>query len=204
MQETFPPMKCIFCKSDGPFTSVEHIIPHSLGNDLIVLPKGCVCDKCNNICSSFETRAIYNTILGIERCRLGVITKKKKPAQASIGGIQWTAEPDKQINALSAEADWSKIPVLRGNDLNSGKIAIRIHNEFNQDILRLLLKIGNEILAIYDIHKGFQITPRESIKIVLGTGKDPWPYFIIRDNKNLDKIVSIFQEHQIFENTVGQ
>lgn len=42
-------MKCIFCKSDTLSSkSEEHIIPESLGNKSIILPKGCVCDKCNN------------------------------------------------------------------------------------------------------------------------------------------------------------
>lgn len=42
-------MRCIFCKSgsDGS-VSREHILPESLGNRDHVLPKGWVCDKCNN------------------------------------------------------------------------------------------------------------------------------------------------------------
>ena len=46
---------CLYCKeSDVPFTSVEHVIPESLGNQgfggtpPMVLPKGVVCDKCNH------------------------------------------------------------------------------------------------------------------------------------------------------------
>jgi hypothetical protein len=41
-------MNCIFCKQnseDG--RSIEHIIPESLGNTEHTLPKGIVCDKCN-------------------------------------------------------------------------------------------------------------------------------------------------------------
>lgn len=42
-------MKCIFCKKDSDESkSVEHIIPESLGNTDHVLPKGIVCDSCNN------------------------------------------------------------------------------------------------------------------------------------------------------------
>lgn len=42
-------MKCIFCKKDtSDSKSVEHIIPESLGNTEHVLPKGIVCDSCNN------------------------------------------------------------------------------------------------------------------------------------------------------------
>lgn len=41
--------KCIFCKQKSEnFKSVEHIIPESLGNIDHVLPKGIVCDSCNN------------------------------------------------------------------------------------------------------------------------------------------------------------
>jgi len=42
-------LRCIFCKSDSASSrSVEHIIPESLGNKSHVLPKGVVCDACNN------------------------------------------------------------------------------------------------------------------------------------------------------------
>ncbi|MCG9968388.1 HNH endonuclease [Pelotomaculum terephthalicicum JT] len=40
-------MSCIFCMSDGPYTTVEHIIPESLGNTENILT-GVVCDKCQN------------------------------------------------------------------------------------------------------------------------------------------------------------
>lgn len=42
-------MRCLFCKQDSSNTkSVEHIIPESLGNKTMILPRGYVCDKCNN------------------------------------------------------------------------------------------------------------------------------------------------------------
>lgn len=42
-------MKCIFCAVEsGNSRSVEHIIPESLGNSTHKLPRGVVCDKCNN------------------------------------------------------------------------------------------------------------------------------------------------------------
>lgn len=41
--------KCIYClSSDNTFRSEEHIFPEGLGNDDAVLPKGYVCDNCNN------------------------------------------------------------------------------------------------------------------------------------------------------------
>lgn len=45
-------MKCIFCKSPtSESTSVEHIVPESLGNTDHILPPGWVCDGCNNYIS---------------------------------------------------------------------------------------------------------------------------------------------------------
>lgn len=42
-------MRCIFCKTDSTKSrSIEHIIPESLGNVEHVLPRGAVCDTCNN------------------------------------------------------------------------------------------------------------------------------------------------------------
>jgi hypothetical protein len=42
-------MRCIFCKADSSSSiSVEHIIPESLWNTKQILPRGVVCDSCNN------------------------------------------------------------------------------------------------------------------------------------------------------------
>ena len=42
-------MRCLFCKQPSEASrSVEHIVPESLGNTEHVLPKGIVCDSCNN------------------------------------------------------------------------------------------------------------------------------------------------------------
>src|SRR5688500_15955223 len=89
-----PPFRCIFCQGDGPFRSEEHIVPHSFGNDLLVLSKGWVCDSCNNIFSLFESRVLFESILGAERCRLGVRTKRNKPAHSETHGVSWFAEPE--------------------------------------------------------------------------------------------------------------
>lgn len=45
-----PPVNhCIYCLThEGDFTAEEHVIPESLGNDVLLLPKGFVCKKCNN------------------------------------------------------------------------------------------------------------------------------------------------------------
>ena len=46
-------MRCIFCKNNSiDSVSIEHIIPESLGNKKTTLPKGVVCDSCNNYFAS--------------------------------------------------------------------------------------------------------------------------------------------------------
>src|ERR1700755_1925849 len=40
---------CLICRrSDGGFSSVEHILPESIGNTEKILPVGVVCDRCNH------------------------------------------------------------------------------------------------------------------------------------------------------------
>ena len=46
-------MNCLFCKQNSDNSkSVEHIIPESLGNKEHILPKGFVCDNCNQYFAS--------------------------------------------------------------------------------------------------------------------------------------------------------
>lgn len=71
---------CLFCKNPtADSKSVEHIIPESLGSKKKVLPKGIVCDTCNNY---FATK-VENPILSHEsfrnlRAYYQVPTKKGK------------------------------------------------------------------------------------------------------------------------------
>ncbi len=53
--------KCIYCLSEtGTFNSEEHILPETLAGDNIYLPKGFVCDTCNNRISSKLDEALIN------------------------------------------------------------------------------------------------------------------------------------------------
>jgi hypothetical protein len=48
-QHAITPPRCILCLSKSEtFSSEEHVIPESLGGDTLVLPRGAVCDTCNN------------------------------------------------------------------------------------------------------------------------------------------------------------
>ena len=178
------PNRCALCSSQEGFTTREHIVPESLGNDVLVLPPGWVCDLCNNVCSAFESRALHNSILGFERCRLGVVTKKAKPAKATVGGIEWIALPDEPPNVLSANVHHKQTP-NRLPLLSHGMTAFKVHDKSNADISRLLLKIGVELLAV----RRFFENPtsdcqfhRDACMSVLGIGP-VWPYALLLDGR---------------------
>ena len=73
---------CIFCQSAaGTFKSVEHIVPESLGNfsDRHLLPRGTVCDKCNNyFASSVEGVVLDHTSFRNLRAKYRVPSKRGK------------------------------------------------------------------------------------------------------------------------------
>ena len=60
-------MNCIFCgKETSNSKSVEHIIPQSLGNNTAILPKGIVCDACNN----YFARKVEGPLLNSDEYRM--------------------------------------------------------------------------------------------------------------------------------------
>lgn len=167
-------------------------MPHSLGNDLVVLAPGWLCDTCNNVCSAFESRTLSGSILGLERCRLGVVTKKRKPSRASLYGVTWFAEPTTRANVVSAEAEWEKIPILWRED-GTGTMAVPLHDETNSDMARLLLKMGVELLTVRDVGQGTERDRRVAKSVVLGNDTLPWPYFVLRDKQSLLRLTSVFE-----------
>ena len=63
----------------GPFSSVEHPIPESLGNDDLFLSVGFVCDRCNQYFGSkVEAMVICSPLFSFERMAFAIPSKKKK------------------------------------------------------------------------------------------------------------------------------
>jgi len=83
-------MRCIFCKtlSDGSH-SVEHIIPESLGNIDHFLPKGLVCDDCNN----YFARKIEKPILESPMMRLLRSDRKIPNKRKNIPSYKFNENP---------------------------------------------------------------------------------------------------------------
>ena len=76
---------CIYCLStEGSFTSEEHVVPESLGNDDAVLPKGFVCDACNNgVLSGLDSALIHFDPIAFLRVQHVPYTKAGKFPKAN-------------------------------------------------------------------------------------------------------------------------
>jgi len=167
-----------------------------------MLGKGWICDNCNNEFSKFESRVIYSSILGAERCRLGVTTKRRRPAHSKTHGISWFAKPSSPPNIVEVEADWSQIPVLLSADRSTGKMVFRLHDDTNFDISKLLLKIGVEIITPILIapESTMNYDLSDAKKHLLGKTSEVWPYFLLRDASVENRLVSVLscvpEEHE--------
>jgi hypothetical protein len=71
-------MQCIFCKTDSTASkTIEHIIPESLGNVEHTLPRGAVCDACNNyFARKIEKPLLDGAYFKLSRFRNSVVNKK--------------------------------------------------------------------------------------------------------------------------------
>lgn len=83
-------MNCIFCKKESSNDrSIEHIIPESLGNEDHTLPKGIVCDKCNNyFARKIEGPLLETKYFKLLRSEEFLPNKKRRPVmvEAIING----------------------------------------------------------------------------------------------------------------------
>ena len=74
-------------RGNGPFKSVEHIFAESLGNKHLTLPKGVVCDLCNNQKLSQLDQAVVDFMpVAMRRTMLGVPNKQGRLRQLSLQG----------------------------------------------------------------------------------------------------------------------
>jgi HNH endonuclease len=59
-------LRCLFCKEPSSTTKgVEHLIPEAIGSKKLILPKGLVCDKCNN----YFSRKVEKPVLSHQSMR---------------------------------------------------------------------------------------------------------------------------------------
>lgn len=105
-------MKCIFCKnvSDN-CISVEHIIPESLGNKEHVLPKGVVCDTCNNYFAvKIEKPLLELPYFRSTRFRNEIENKKGRPTldKGIMGGIVSVGKDERGLHIVTENTSVAK------------------------------------------------------------------------------------------------
>lgn len=124
-------MRCIFCQNDSSESkSVEHIVPESLGNKTIILPKGFVCDKCNNyFARKVEKDVLEMPYLTSVRHRNVILSKKRKSVP---------------------------VEMIFPKTLNSSKVTMNVTdngifaNIIDKDVFESIMKTGNgRMIAMY-------------------------------------------------------
>lgn len=138
--------KCIICDTPNDAKSIEHIVSESLGNKNYVIEKGKICDDCNNKFAKFEGKALSNSIILMERARLGTKTKAGKSVNGKIKGLNIKGHPDfiKQ-NVIVSGIDSEN---LSDFDPNRGTLKLRIDSFDKSEAAtaKFLLKVGIEAL----------------------------------------------------------
>lgn len=151
-------MRCIFCKKDSSTcVSIEHVIPESLGNKNTVLPKGTVCDSCNNYFASNIEKPILDSE-EFTRLRFNQLIKNKKgripEAEIIFGQSIVKARRNGESDFSFNSEDYDKIEKYLASS-NSGEMMIPITGKPPSDkyLPRFLAKMGLEALA----HRWLQI-----------------------------------------------
>lgn len=191
-------MRCIFCKiNSSDSKSVEHILPESLGNSMHVLPKGIVCDKCNNYFSrKVERLVLENLYFRTLRSEQGVLSKKKRMAKVPVYIPKMGMQLEASFSLVDKPQESHQIIFSRTKDFELFKskweknkptsMFFPIHSGLPPEGLmgRLLAKMALEVLA----HK-LECIPLAIEEVVLDeqldeirafarTGMKPdfWPY----------------------------
>lgn len=121
---------CLYCKrEDRAFKSEEHVIPEGLGNREIVLPKGVVCDACNNgKLSALDQTLINFTPISATKTLMGVRSKTGALPSGRFGNA--SLEMFKPGNVLF-ESNNPK--AFRVTPLNDGTDRVNINMQFRSN-----------------------------------------------------------------------
>jgi len=168
-------MNCIFCKAVSDNSkSVEHIIPESLGNKDYVLPKGIVCDKCNNYFSNKIERPLLDLPYFVSVRHRNMIESKKGRIPIERGviiaddGYKVNFHIDKNGRSLSFEDEQAYRYLIEHKRFTVIVLANESPPKNNPHISRFLAKVAVEALA------KIGLTVEGGIQhIVENTGLDP-------------------------------
>lgn len=169
-------MYCIFCEQEVKINSEEHIVPESLGNEKYILQNGAICPDCNNKFSKFENIGLTKTVLGFERARLGIKSKKGNPAKAKTGEIEVEGNPNFQkdlvtLKGLSEES----VQNINPEDSTFQVIVPGFENSASATS-KLILKIGYESIfqSQYKLFENYDFSALKDH--LLNKNNKDWPF----------------------------
>lgn len=142
--------RCVFClTTTGKFTSEEHVIPESFGNDEAVLPKGWVCDSCNNICSTVDQFLTDFEPIALQRVLNVSFTKRGKLPRAEFANVTIEKRMPRVIR-LVENTDTPSLQVLEQQEDGTVKFNINVTGRKPLDaqmLGRALFKIALGMVA---------------------------------------------------------
>lgn len=144
-------MRCIFCKEQSDNSrSIEHILPESLGNKEHTLPKGIVCDSCNNyFATKIEKPFLEQPYFKSLRSRNRIEGKRNRiPTEQALmkGGIVEIQPTDVGLSVIIEDTEIVK----RVMNSKSGNIYIPAHlnpEPQNKIVSRFLGKVAIELIT---------------------------------------------------------
>lgn len=183
---------CLFCESNGPFTTIEHVIPESLGNDDLFLA-GEVCDRCQRYFGKeVEKYVLEKTPIGAWRALLGIQSKKGKlpSVDLSVPERSRGVLPERSVHhdnrvGFAAHEDGSTSVDIDNSDvmraiLDGSKTELRfvLSPKHLVQLGRFLGKIAIELYCLSDAararHQRYNALRRYSR---FGISQDIWPIF---------------------------
>jgi hypothetical protein len=136
---------CIYClNKSAPFNSEEHIIPEALGNEELILPRGYVCDRCNNgILSRLDNFLLDFEPISFLRVIYSPYTKAGKLPKASYQNISIRKTHPRNV-VLTAKDKSGWVKNLKETDNGQTSFSINIKGKkFDPKIIgRSLYKIA--------------------------------------------------------------
>ncbi len=148
--------QCIYClTTTANFTSEEHIFPESLGNDELVLPKGYVCDKCNNeVLAGLDNALLKFEPIAMLQVQFVPYTKDGKLPSANFQNLSMKRTSPRNIT-IKAKDKTARI--RNKKDLGDGWVSFSINmkgSRFKPKVLgRALYKIALGMVALSQGHE---------------------------------------------------
>ena len=185
---------CIYCLStSNKFTTNEHTLPHSLGNYHSILPKGWVCDLCQNLLSRIESEFLETLPFALIKIYATKYTKqgrfpavkfenihltKTRPNIVDIKNFVGNKGEIKEIEKIGDDVKFQLPPVSKGRDHTS--------------ISRVLLKAALGLTALekgrqYSLDPKFNIARDHILQNKQFNGK----LLMQRTMKNINKVMNM-------------